>query len=119
MNAVQRRPGFAIVSGALLMTALSVTSAAAAEVFTATATVKTAGGQSTSAPVTITIDRTMPESESAPLVAAFKSGGPDALRRALVGVSPTGSVRIGDGKVTPTRFTIERAAGGGRRLTVV
>jgi hypothetical protein len=119
MNAGQTRLGFAIVSGALLMTVVSVTTAATAEVFTATATVKSAGGQSTSAPVTITVDRTMPDSEAAPLVAAFKSGGADALRKALAGVPPTGSVRIGDGQVIPTRFTIERASGGGRRLTIL
>ena len=65
------------------------------------------------------IDRTMPQSEAEPLVAAFKSGGAAALRKALVGVAPTGSVRIGAGTVTPTRFTVERATGGGRLLTIV
>ena len=41
--------------------------------FTATAAVKSAGGASASAPVTITIDRKMSQSEADALVAAFKS----------------------------------------------
>ena len=28
-------------------------------------------------------------------------------------------MRVGDGKVTPTRLTVERATGGGRLLTIV
>ena len=87
MNRVYRRLGFTILSGAVLMTSASA-QAAPPEVFTTTATVKTADGKSGSAPVTITIDRKMPESEAAPLVAAFKSGGAAALRKALLGVAP-------------------------------
>jgi len=119
MNGVNRRIGLTILAGAWLMTVATAQTTTAAEVLTATATVKTADGKSGSAPVTITIDRTMPASEAAPLVAAFKSGGAEALRKALVGVAPTGSVRVGDGKVTPTRFTIERATGGGRLVTIL
>ena len=36
-----------------------------------------------------------------------------------MGVPPTGSVKIGAGNATPTRFTIERASGKGRLLTIV
>lgn len=119
MIPVYRRLAITLASAALLMAAMPEPATAAAEVFTATATVKTADGKSASAPITITIDRTMAAGEAAPLVAAFKSGGAAALRKALVGVAPTGSVRVGTGKVTPARFTIERAAGGGRLLTIV
>src|SRR3954470_19872216 len=108
MNAVYGRLGLTLISAAVLMVAGPSLASAAAEVFTATATVKTADGKTASAPLTVTIDRTMSQSEAAPLVAAFKSGGAAALRKALVGVAPTGSVRVGQGKVTPTRFTIER-----------
>src|SRR5215203_5799506 len=118
MNPVYRRMTLAITSAAILMATVPEP-VAAAEVFTATATVKTAGGKSGSAPITVTIDRTMAKDEASALVAAFKSGGAAALRKALVGVAPTGSVRVGQGKITPTRFTIERAAGGGRLLTIV
>lgn len=90
-----------------------------AEVFTASATVKTASGATASAPVTITIDRTMPQGEANTLLAAFNAGGVEGLRQALVGVSPTGSVRLGNGDSTPTRLTVERPTGSGRLLTLV
>ncbi|BCS30890.1 hypothetical protein TBR22_A00910 [Luteitalea sp. TBR-22] len=89
------------------------------ETFTATATVKTAAGAAASAPVTIVIDRKMPESEVATLVSAFAKGGAAALRKALVGVPPTGSIRIGKGEATPARVTLERTTDKGRLLTIV
>jgi hypothetical protein len=42
-----------------------------------------------------------------------------ALRKALAGVAPTGSVRVGKGEPTPTRLTVERATDKGRLLTIV
>ena len=53
------------------------------------------------------------------LVAAFKTGGAAALRKGLVGMAPTGTVKLGAGSATPTRFTIERATGAGRLLTIL
>jgi len=105
--------------GALLMTPVTPRAEAAAEVFTATAAVKAAGGAAGTAPVTITVDRKMTESEAAPLVAAFKSGGAAALRKALAGVPPTGTVQVGKGAAIPSRLTIERATSDGRLLTIV
>lgn len=96
----------------------AVRAQAVSETFTATATVKTAGKPAT-APVTIVIDRKMPQAEADKFLAAFKSGGADALRKALVGVPPTGSVTIGTDKPVPTRLTLERATGGGRLITIV
>src|SRR4051812_19724164 len=119
MKAVYGRLGLTIVSAAMLMAAMPEPATAAGEVFTATATVKTADGKSGSAPITVTIDRTMSKDEASALVAAFKNGGAAALRKALVGVAPTGSVRVGQGKATAARFTIEREVGGGRLLTIV
>ena len=92
---------------------------AGAERFTATATVKTAGGAEATAPVTITIDRKMPEAEADKLVAAFKSGGAAGLRKALAGVPPTGFVQLADGAPTPARITIESPTDKGRLITVV
>jgi hypothetical protein len=89
------------------------------EQFTATASVKTAGGASASAPVTITVDRKMPAAEAETLVKAFVSGGSDALRKALVGVAPTGVVTVGAGAATPIRIAIERPTSDGRLLTLV
>lgn len=90
-----------------------------AETFRATAAVKTAGSAAASAPVTITVDRKMSQKETDTLVAAFKTGGVAGLRKALVGVPPTGSVRLGSGSPTPTRVTIERTTDKGRLLTIV
>ena len=108
-----------VFSAALLVTSAVPQGQAAAEMFTATAAVKGAGGVAASAPVTLTIDRKMSQKEADTLAAAFKAGGAAALRKALVGVAPTGSVRIGAGSATPTRLTIERPTSNGRLLTIV
>jgi hypothetical protein len=94
-------------------------SQAGAESFTATATVKTAGGAAATAPVTITIDRKMPEAEADKLLAAFKSGGAAGLRKALAGVPPTGSVQLAQGAPTPARITIELPTDKGRLISIV
>jgi hypothetical protein len=91
----------------------------AAETFTATAELKAPGGVAASAPVTITIDRKMPQGEIDGLLKAFTSGGVQALRKALVGVPPTGSVKLGGGASTPTRLTLERPTEKGRLITIV
>jgi hypothetical protein len=89
------------------------------ETFTATAAVKTAGAATASAPVTVVVDRKMPQAEADRLIGAFKAGGPSALRKALVGVPPTGTVQLADGKAIPTRLTIESPTDKGRLLTIV
>ena len=61
----------------------------------------------------------MPQSEADRLTGAFKAGGAPALRKALVGVPPTGSVRLGTGAATPTRLTLERPTDKGRLITIV
>ncbi len=119
MTATDKMIGATVLSAAVLLTPAYARAQGGAEVFTATAAVKAAGGASASAPVTVTVDRKMSQSEADGLVAAFKAGGADALRKKLVGVPPTGTVRIGKGTDTPTRITIERATGDGRLLTIV
>ena len=105
---------------ALAVVAAAVLPARAqSETYAATASVKTAGGAAATAPVTIVVDRKMPQAEADKLLAAFKSGGTAALRKALAGVPPTGSVRVGGGSPTPTRLTIERPTDKGRLLTIV
>ena len=112
--------GLVALPAVLLVASTSLRGQSAAEEFTATAAVKTAGGASASAPVTISIDRKMSPREAETLTAAFKSGGAAALRKALVGVAPTGSVKLGGASATPTAgSTIERASGKGRLLTMV
>jgi len=90
-----------------------------AETFTATASVKAAGGAAATAPVTIVVSRKMPKDEADKLVASFKTGGVTALRSALGGVKPTGSIKLGKGAATPTRLTIERTTDKGRLRTIV
>src|SRR5688572_21937771 len=111
--------GAIVLAGSVLMTPLVLRGQTGAEVFTATASVKTATGGAASAPLTITIDRKMSQAEAESLVAAFKTGGAAALRKGLVGIAPTGTVRLGEGAVTPTRVTIERTTGEGRLLTIL
>jgi hypothetical protein len=103
----------------LVATALPLGAQAVPETFTATATVKTASGATATAPLTIAVDRKMSPTEADSLIAAFKTGGAAALRKALVGVAPTGSVRLGNGNPTPTRLTLERLTDKGRLLTIV
>lgn len=109
----------------MLVLALSLAGVAPAygqgggETFTATAAVKTAGAATGSAPVTIVVDRKMSQSGADTLMSAFRNGGAPALRKALVGVPPTGSVRLGGGAPTPTRLTLERPTDKGRLLTIL
>ena len=105
--------------GVCLMIPASTNGQSTGEVFTATAVVKSADGKSASAPVTITINRKMSEKEAESLANAFKAGGAAALRKGLEGVPTTGTVQVGAGTVTPTRFTIERPVGAGRLLTIL
>jgi hypothetical protein len=89
------------------------------EIFKATASIKTAGGVAATAPVTITVDRKMTRAQADGLIETFKTGGADALRKALDGVPPTGSVRIGDASAVAARLAIERPTDKGRLVTVV
>ena len=108
-----------LLSWTLLLTPAVGYTQAGGEVFNATATMKAAGGAAASAPVTVTVDRKMPQSEVDGLIAALKNGGAAGLRQALTGVPPTGSVRLGGGAPVTARITIERTTDKGRLLTIV
>jgi len=103
----------------VLMVLATVAAVQGAETLKAVATVKTAGGTTATTPVSVTIDRTTPQQEADTLAAAFKASGADGVRKALKGMAPTGSVRIGDGATTPTRMTLERTTDKGRLLTIL
>ena len=110
----------AIIGGvALTLSVATGRAQTGAETFTATATVKTAGGAAATAPVTIIVSRKMAQGEADKLTGAFTTGGIPALRKALVGVPDTGSVQLGTGTPTPTRLTVERVTDKGRLLTIV
>jgi hypothetical protein len=106
-----------------LLVVLGMTTPAAAdqarETFSATAVLKTAGGGTATAPVTVTVDRKMSQKEAETLAATFKAGGAAGLRKALADVPPTGSVALGGRPALPTRLTFERATDKGRLLTIV
>ena len=106
---------FTVIVLGLAVTAASQTT----EKYSATAAIKTAGGAAATAPVAIEVTRKMSETEAGALTAAFKTGGAAALRKALTGVAPTGSISIGSGKPVTTRMTIERPSDKGRMLTIV
>ena len=104
---------------ALISIAAATSIQTGAETFSATAAVKTASGAQATAPVTITITHKMSQAEADKFTGAFAQGGVAALRKALTGVAPTGSIQIGSGKATPTRLTLERPSDRGRLLTIV
>lgn len=89
------------------------------ETFNATATVKTGGGATATAPVRIAVERVMPQAEADKYAAAFRKGGAAELRKALTGVKPTGSVTVGTQPPVPTRITFERRTDKGRLITIV
>src|SRR5262249_21692324 len=109
------------MTGVLLWAVVAAASiqAQGPETFTATASVKTAGGAAATSPVTIVVTRKMPKDEADKFLGAFKTGGVTALRNALSGVKPTGTIQLGKGKPTPTRLTIERTTDKGRLITIV
>jgi hypothetical protein len=108
-----------LIALAIAAAGMAALRAQARETFTATATVKTAAGATATAPVKIVITRWMAEDEAGRLREAFVTGGAPALRKALTGVPPTGSIQIGAGEPTPTRLAIERVTDKGRLLTLV
>ena len=114
-----RRTGTGTLMAIAFSAATAVGYAEAGETFTGTASVKGPGGAAATAPITITVDRTLTQAETKTLVEAFTTGGASALRKALADVKPTGSVKLGGGAATPARLTIERTTDKGRLLTIV
>lgn len=118
MSRSQNSHSIALLAAAVAI--LGVTAASqTTERYSATAAVKAAGGAAATAPVTIEVTRKMSTQEADALTGAFKTGGAAALRKALTGVKPTGTVTIGAGKPVPARMTIERPSDKGRMLTIV
>jgi hypothetical protein len=102
----------------LLMFVASSVWAQARETMTATATVKSAGGASASAPLTAVIDRFATDAERDALVAAVKSGGTSAARDLLAKRSDAGSIQLGARRV-PIKYAYSRTTGSGRLITLI
>jgi hypothetical protein len=90
----------------------------AAQTITATATVKTAGGASTSAPLTVTVRQFTTDAQRNELMAALKKGGTASARAMLVKRRDIGTVQLG-ARMTPIKFAYARTTGDGRLITVV
>ncbi len=118
---MSRRPlGAAVI--ALAMATVPVSTAqdkAGHEQFTAKATISAASGATATAPVTLTVNRWMSREEAEKYVNAFRSGGPAALRQALTGVAPVGSVQVGDSPAVAVRMSLDRPTDTGRLLTLI
>src|SRR3954468_20985084 len=96
----------------------SFASAASGETITATAQIKTAGGVTATAPVTISIDRLATDAERDALLAAIKKGGTEAARGQLLTQKPMGTVNIGKSSST-IKYAYARPTSGGRLVTIV
>jgi hypothetical protein len=103
---------------AATMSASPARAQSSAETFTATASVKTAGGTSITSPVTISIARWTSDADRDKAVAALKSGGNAALKKALDALPEAGTIQIGSGKTT-LRFARALDSGSGRIITVL
>ena len=116
---LRQATGTLVTLTAACVAAVFVHAQSGAETFSATATVKSASGATATAPITIVVERKLPQAETDRLTAAFKQGGAAGLRKALGGAPAAGSVRLGSGESTPARMVIERATDKGRLLTIV
>jgi len=92
--------------------------AAAGETFNATAQVKSAGGVTASAPVTVSIDRLSTDADRDALIAAVKKGGTDSARALLLPRPPIGTVKVGANS-TAIKYAYARPGAGGRVITIV
>jgi hypothetical protein len=112
---IPRRP---LIAAIALLFVLPLASLQASETITATATVKTAGGVTTTAPVSVIIDKYSTDSERDEVLAALKKGGTDAVRAVLLPRPPIGSVKVGT-SVTTIKYAYERVTPEGRVITAV
>src|SRR6187549_1900918 len=74
---------------------------------TATATVKTRGGVTSTAPLTVIVDRFSSDSDRDAVLAAIKSGGTDAVRSLPLPRPPIGTVKLGD-TATAIKYVYQR-----------
>jgi len=99
-------------------TARAAAAPAEVQTLTALATVKTVGGASPSAPLTVVVRQFTTDAERSELMAALKKGGTASARALLVKRRDIGTVQLG-ARMTPIKFAYARATGDGRLITVV
>jgi hypothetical protein len=88
------------------------------ETYTATASVKTAGGASVSAPVTIDVTSWTSEADRQRLAGLLKSGGDAAVQKQLASMKTLGTVTLGN---TPfdAKYAYAMTSAEGRIITLV
>jgi hypothetical protein len=109
-----------IRSSLFWLAALAVPATAAwaqTETFTAVASVKTAGGTSTTAPLTATVDRYATDADRNGLMAAIKTGGTEAGRAWLAKQKDAGTLQVGAQKAA-IKYAYARPTGAGRLITI-
>ena len=100
-----------------LTTALWITPAVAAETYTATARLKSAGGVEATAPVTVIVERFSTDAERDELTAAIKKSGTQGARDLLQGRNPVGTLKVG-GQNLGIKHASSRTTPNGRLITV-
>jgi hypothetical protein len=88
-----------------------------AEVYNATALLKTAGGTSVTAPVVISISRWTTDAERDKVRATLKAGGTTAVQKELAAAPEAGVLQVGQVKA-PLRFARALPVAGGKVITV-
>jgi ABC-type molybdate transport system substrate-binding protein len=91
--------------------------AAGPEVYSATASLKTAAGASMTAPVTISINRWTTDAERETARAALKTGGTTAFQKAIAAMPEAGVLQLGAVK-TPIYFARTLPVSGGKLVTL-
>ena len=102
-----------VVGGALLVRA----QAPPTETFTGTASARK-GTTRVSAPFSLTITRHASAAEREALIAAIRSEGTTAARKALAAMPDAGTIQLGERR-TAVKFVSERETGSGRLMTVL
>ena len=107
-----------ILSGLVVRSPLGSVLIAQGETFSATASVKTAGGTQVTAPVLVVVTRPTTDAERAKVVDALKKGGTAAVVQALKAMPDAGYIEVGGTKTT-VKYAYIRPTSGGRLVTVV
>ena len=112
-----RRAEAVLAVVALAMTAWGAFAQGKAEVYNATASLKTAAGASMTAPVVISISRWTSDADREKVVGALKAGGTSAFQKQVATMPDAGFLQVGEMK-TPIRFARTLPVSGGKVVTV-
>jgi hypothetical protein len=110
-------PRFRPIAAAALLCLAPLARAQASETITGTATV-TNNGVTSTAPLSVTIDRFSTDSDRDEVLAAIKRGGTEAARNLLLTRPPIGTVVVGK-STTSIKYVYQRATPEGRLITAV